>query len=334
MRGQIEAIEQLRDAVERTIGKTLETNRDFKNLSNSIYDKTRASISATTLKRIWGYISESVTPRRYTLDQLARFIGYDDFEAFCANQTNLLPYGGEQGVGLDAATGEALSKVPSPANKHDVGARFTPRPQEGSSTEEIPSLLGRGWGRGLGWVGLLLVIAAFALWFFLPHLTGDKPSADNNRILKKGQVFASYDDFLPLFGINATESRHYQFVPDEEHIIVWSPQYQNPYYHNEGNPDSLMPTITEYLTLKVNVGENAEAMKEKMRQEHKKAYFTALEKNDVRIVFMKDLVDTSFVFLGIYRFSIVLSDSTKVVWVRATDQCDLDNLSFLNNYRN
>ena len=180
---------------------------------------------------------------------------------------------------------------------------------------------------------LLLALAAVALLFFLLRLTTDN-SADNDRVLKKGQVFASYDDFLPLFGIDATESRHYQFVPGEEHIIVWSPQYHNPYYHNDGNPDSLMPTITEYLTLENKAGESAEAMKEKMHQLGKNAYSTALEKNDVRIVFMKDLVDTTFVFLGVYRFSIVLSDTNKVVWIRATDECDLDNISFLKNYRN
>jgi len=316
MEGKTEAIEQLRKAIERTIGKTLETNKDFESLSNSIYEKTHVSISTTTLKRIWGYLSESVTPRRYTLDQLAHFIDYDDFDAFCAS------------LETDKAS----------------------RPQEVSTTEETPSNtpLSTEEGAGLspslrrrlwmghspsfwGWV-VVGLLAAVAFLFFLLRPASDT-SADNDRILKKGQVFATYDDFLPLFGIDATESRHYQFVPGEEHIIVWSPQYQNPYYHNEGNPDSLMPTITEYFTPKITEDEDAEAM-EKLRQAQKGAYFTVMEKNDMRIVFMKNLVDTSFVFLGVYRFSPVLSDSTKIVWVRATDKCDLDNISFLNNYRN
>ncbi|MCR5130052.1 MAG: hypothetical protein K6C10_01150 [Prevotella sp.] len=313
-----QAIEQLRIAVEQTFGMKLQSNKDFEDLSDSIFNKTHAKVSTTTLKRIWGYISENVSPRRYTLDQLSRYVGYADFETFC----NSLE----------------MDKEPESGNSNSgVGTGFTPRPQEDSELQKNPkgfptSLPFRGrLGRGFG-VGIL-VVTALTLLFFLLRPTTDN-SADNNRVLKKGQVFASYNDFLPLFGINATESRHYQYVPGEEHIIVWSPQYHNPYYHNDGNPDSLMPTITEYLTLKVNVGENAEAMKEKMRQEHKKAYSTALEKNDVRIVFMKDLVDTSFVFLGVYRFSILLSDSTKVVWVRATNECDLDNISFLSNYRN
>ena len=304
MEGKTEEIEQLRKAIERTIGKALETNKDFESLANSIYEKTHVSISTTTLKRIWGYLSENITPRQYTLDQLARFIDYDDFDAFCAT----------------LVTDKEL------------------RQQEVSATEGAPSKAPLSTGKGLGhspalWWGVGVgLLAAVALLFFLLRPTTDT-SANNDRILKKGQVFASYDDFLPLFGIDATESRHYQFVPGEEHIIVWSPQYQNPYYHNEGNPDSLMPTITEYFTPKITEDEDAEAM-EKLRQAQKGAYFTVMEKNDMRIVFMKDLVDTSFVFLGVYRFSPVLSDSTKIVWVRATDKCDLDNITFLNNYRN
>jgi hypothetical protein len=108
MEGKTEAIEQLRKAIERTIGKTLETNKDFESLSNSIYEKTHVSISTTTLKRIWGYLSESVTPRRYTLDQLARFLDYDDFDAFCASlETDKDPRPQE-----DTATEEAPSKTP------------------------------------------------------------------------------------------------------------------------------------------------------------------------------------------------------------------------------
>lgn len=302
MEGKTEEIEQLRKAIERTIGKALETNKDFESLANSIYEKTHVSISTTTLKRIWGYLSENITPRQYTLDQLARFIDYDDFDAFCAT----------------LVTDKEL------------------RQQEVGATEEAPSKAPLSTGKGLGhspalWWGVGVgLLAAVALLFFLLRPTSDT-SADNGRILKKGQVFATYDDFLPLFGIDATESRHYQFVPGEEHIIVWSPQYQNPYYHNEGNPDSLMPTITEYFhpedwpTDSVSMAQLAEM--------NKKGYLTALKENQVRLCFMKNLVDSSFVFLGVYRVSTTLSDTSKVVWIRATNECDLDNISFLNNYR-
>ena len=306
MEAQEQAIKQLRRAVERTLGRKMQTNKDFDCLADSIYEKTHAKISTTTLKRLWGYLSEGVTPRRYTLDQLAHFVGYDDFDAFCASLEN------------------GNSPKPSPANADTASS---PLPAgEGLGVGLTPSL----WGR-VG-VGLALFLFLFLLLFLFLRPAANHFS-DDDRILKKGQVFATYDDFLPLFGIDATESQHYQYVPGEEHIVVWSPQYHNPYYHNDGNPDSLMPTITEYYTPKYE-GRDFVDMKETIRQKQKESYSTMAEKNDIRIVFMKDLVDTSFVFLGAYRFSLELSDTTKIVWIRAHDECDLDNISFLNNYRN
>ena len=326
METQEQAIKQLRLAVERKIGRKMQTNKDFDCLSDSVYNQTHARISTTTLKRIWGYLSEGVTPRRYTLDQLSQYVGYADFDAFCAS------------LEADKAPQSDLS---------NVGTDATLRPQEDTTTEEAPSAVPSFGKEGSGVVAKeggvsspsllraagigLLLLAAIALLFFLLRPTTNT-SADNDRILKKGQVFASYDDFLPLFGIDATESRHYQFVPDEEHIVVWSPQYHNPYYHNDGNPDSLMPTITEYYHPEDWPTDSASMAQ--LAAMHKQGYLTALKENQVRLCFMKNLVDSNFVFLGVYRVSVTLSDTTKVVWARAHDECDLDNISFLNNYRN
>ena len=326
MEAQEQTIKQLRRAVERTLGRKMQTNKDFDCLADSIYEKTHAKISTTTLKRLWGYLSEGVTPRRYTLDQLAHFVGYDDFDAFCASLEN-----GNSPKPSPANADAASSPLPA---GEGLGVGLSPL-----STEEEPEagLTGKGPRPGLssslrGRVGMGLLAGvglAILLYLFL------RPSADtsaDDRILKKGQVFASYDDFLPLFGIDATESQHYQYVPGEEHIVVWSPQYHNPYYHNDGNPDSLMPTITEYYHPEDWPTDSASMAQ--LAAMHKQGFLTAIKENQVRLCFMKNLVDSNFVFLGVYRISATLSDTTKVVWARATDECDLDNLSFLNNYRN
>lgn len=310
MEAQEQTIKQLRRAVERTLGRKMQTNKDFDCLADSIYEKTHAKISTTTLKRLWGYLSEGVTPRRYTLDQLAHFVGYDDFDAFCAS------------LETDKAPASNPDTAPSPL-----------------STEEEPEagLTGKGPRPGLssslrGRVGMgLLAGVGLAILLFL-FLRPSADTSDDDRILKKGQVFATYDDFLPLFGIDATESQHYQCVPGEEHIVVWSPQYHNPYYHNDGNPDSLMPTITEYYHPE-DWPTDSTSMAQ-LAAMHKQGYLTALKENLVRLCFMKNLVDSNFVFLGVYRISLTLSDTAKVVWARAHDECDLDNISFLNNYRN
>ena len=52
-----------------------------------IFSRLHILVSATTLKRIWGYIDDNVSTRRGTLDILARYLGYADFEAFANGAT-------------------------------------------------------------------------------------------------------------------------------------------------------------------------------------------------------------------------------------------------------
>ena len=305
MEVQEQTIEQLRLAVERTAGMRMQTNKDFDCLAASIYDKTHTKISATTLKRFWGYLSEDVAPSRFTLNLLSQYVGYEDYDAFCAT---LKPSETEQ-------------------------------PQLPEVSAE-PSEVKRPGYKRVGLALLVLLAIVLGIAFILPSLQGKtggwlgKSTPDSARILQKGQVFATYDDFLPLFGITSTESRHYQFVPGEEQIVVWSPQYHNPTYHNDGNPDSLMPTITEYWTPVTDDSKDAEELKEMVRQRQKESYYKFIGTKQVRVVFMKDLFDSTFVFLGVYRFDPLLSDTTKMVWIRAADQCNLDNIPFLKNYGN
>jgi hypothetical protein len=66
------AIRELCREVETTAGRKLVTPKDFVFLENEILDKLHEQISATTLKRLWGYLSEDVTPRVTTLNILAK----------------------------------------------------------------------------------------------------------------------------------------------------------------------------------------------------------------------------------------------------------------------
>lgn len=68
--------------VENSGNLKVSTPKDFELLSDIIQRSTGVLLSPTTLKRIWGYVNESVTPRRSTLDVLARFCGWKDYEHF------------------------------------------------------------------------------------------------------------------------------------------------------------------------------------------------------------------------------------------------------------
>lgn len=74
---------ELCNEIERLAGREMKTPRDFDWLSDLIAERTRERISASTLKRLWGYLNNDVQPRAFTVDVLARFVGYDSYSAFC-----------------------------------------------------------------------------------------------------------------------------------------------------------------------------------------------------------------------------------------------------------
>lgn len=76
------------EAVEKTINLKMRTPKDFDYLREQIYQKLSVLISQTTLKRIWGYITEDSTPRDSSLTVLAQFAGFPDYETFCAEITD------------------------------------------------------------------------------------------------------------------------------------------------------------------------------------------------------------------------------------------------------
>ena len=75
-------IQGLLNAVERTAGFKLSAVSDFDQLATLIFDQLHISISVSTLKRLWGYAGLETRPRQYTLDILARFVGYKSFGAY------------------------------------------------------------------------------------------------------------------------------------------------------------------------------------------------------------------------------------------------------------
>ena len=57
-------------------------SRDFENLSHLIFDKTKVSLSESTLRRVWGRVEYKHLPSATTLDTLAQFAGFESWRAF------------------------------------------------------------------------------------------------------------------------------------------------------------------------------------------------------------------------------------------------------------
>lgn len=75
---------ELQRLIEEKYGKPLRTTTDFNEVSFFIHRVGGVEVSASTLKRLWGYVGDSHSPRSQTLDALARYLGYEHFDAFCA----------------------------------------------------------------------------------------------------------------------------------------------------------------------------------------------------------------------------------------------------------
>lgn len=79
---------QLRLDIEENVKRKIRTPYDFEFLTGAIWERQHENISPTTLKRLWGYIEGADTTRRTTLCLLAKFLGYDDWEAYLQDLKN------------------------------------------------------------------------------------------------------------------------------------------------------------------------------------------------------------------------------------------------------
>lgn len=307
---QHSTIKKLCRAVETAVGKKMHTPRDFETLSETIFDKLHQNISPSTLKRIWGYLPSSITPRLSSIDLLAQFVGYDDFDAFAQQEQ----------------TAETIG--PSIEAKKDQPHQLTDE-----STRRFTNLKTKAV--------VISILCSFLLGAAATFLiTRTNQPNTSKHIIHKGQIFHSYHDYLRLFGITQPEHFWDCPLPHHEGIFIWGPEYQHPNWHNDGVRDSLMPTITEWWTPTDNlddVTQPAISKAERQRlitERNEQLYFYTIRTNELRITFMKNLIDTGYVFLGIYRVNLTQSDSTHIVWERVADECNLNNLDFLEQLRN
>lgn len=78
-------IDKLRSEVENYVSRRLSTVADFNYLSDILNSSGFGYVSATTLKRVWGYINDTggdYSPGNYTLRALCNLIGFRDIVEF------------------------------------------------------------------------------------------------------------------------------------------------------------------------------------------------------------------------------------------------------------
>lgn len=95
-------IKSLRSDLEQRVGQQLQSPADFQLLIQQIWEKNHAVLSLSTIKRLWGYVESNGAPRLSTLNTLAQFLGFTDWNAYLVAL--------EQRGGTDSAmfTGEGI----------------------------------------------------------------------------------------------------------------------------------------------------------------------------------------------------------------------------------
>lgn len=282
---QEQALARLRNMIEEAVGRKMKTPKDFDFLADQIFDKLHEMVSSTTLKRMWGYLQESSSPRESTLDILAQFVDYKDWETFCS----------------EASTQEETAPV-------SLWQRF------------------KNWGI---FVPLVFAFIVLPIWGLLsqPSKHQDPRELLDNYILKQYTHFDNPEDYMDLLGIHDINFFWGRQIPSYPGIFIWGPEYGNPTWGNKGDSAAMMPTITVHWT-----SENVDSPT--IKQRNSDFYNLFLHRNEIRITFMKNLVDTGYIYLGIYRLSKELSDSTQRTWERVQGDFSVHDLDELYKYCN
>ena len=75
-------IKSLRSDLEQRVGQQLQSPADFQLLIQKIWEKNHAVLSLSTIKRLWGYVESNGEPRLSTLNTLAKFLDFTDWNAY------------------------------------------------------------------------------------------------------------------------------------------------------------------------------------------------------------------------------------------------------------
>ena len=68
--------------IEQHVGQKLQSPADFQLLIHQIWEKQHAVLSLSTIKRLWGYVASNSAPRLSTLNTLAQYLDFADWNAY------------------------------------------------------------------------------------------------------------------------------------------------------------------------------------------------------------------------------------------------------------
>lgn len=165
---------------------------------------------------------------------------------------------------------------------------------------------------------IIILLIGVGIFLYASHPADDyKSPAEAHKaskefmsdyILKRSTHFDRPQDYLELFGIHDLDFYWGRAIPNFQGIYIWGPEYGNPTWGNKGDSAAMMPTILVHWA-EENVPQ------QQIDQRNSEIYYVLLHRNEIRLTFMKNLVDSGYVFLGVYRMLREESDTAHNVGI-------------------
>lgn len=74
--------------IEKKFGRQLRYSQECEPLVEAIYEETGERLGVSTLKRLFGFVGQVVVPRTSTMDIIAQYIGYPNYELLLKDMEN------------------------------------------------------------------------------------------------------------------------------------------------------------------------------------------------------------------------------------------------------
>jgi hypothetical protein len=75
----------IKEQIETKLGKSVRYHSDLEHLCFEIEKVTKQKISLNTLKRLFGFITGVTEPRLFTLDTIAQYLGYSNWDVYLSS---------------------------------------------------------------------------------------------------------------------------------------------------------------------------------------------------------------------------------------------------------
>ena len=110
-----------RQHIEEKLGKTIRYPSDYEQLAYDIERATKQRISTNTIKRLLGAIESVREPRLYTLDVIAAYLGFENWDVYVVS---LSKEGNSQFEKSDAVDGDICQEVAVANLKEGIKVEF------------------------------------------------------------------------------------------------------------------------------------------------------------------------------------------------------------------